>query len=115
MPCFCPHQMQNLSTLVPKANLSLGAVPPQLGQLAALLGLANGGGARVDMTMNGALPHMNGQDWLHATLSAAVPNMQINMPAGGPPLLMLTARMAGLAGSFPMHDMHGLQIGRAHV
>ena len=110
MPCFCSLQTQKLSTLMPKANLSVRAVPPQLAQLASLLGIANGplaSPSRADLRMNAKLPSMSSQAWLHSTLSAVRPGIPM-VPNGGPPLMALTARVGAVSGSFPTMNPQAL-------
>ena len=100
MPCFCPSQLPNLNGLMPKASLRVTAVPPQMGELLALLGLSGeAGSARADLAMGASLPSMDGQAWIHSQMSAAMPGVPF---FGMPRLMNITAQMSALGGSFPL-------------
>ena len=106
MPCFCPSQLPNLNGLLPRANLSVSAVPPQMGDLLGLLGLTGGaGGMRADLAMGSMLPSMDAKMWLHSRMSAAMPGMPFY---GMPRLMSMTAQMSALGTSFPMTDPRAL-------
>ena len=97
MSCFCPSRMQPLSALMPRASLSVGAVPMQMPGLIAFLGMGDAEGAhpasRVDLKMNAMLGTMH------------TPSV---LPFGVPPLMSMTAQMASLAGIFPLDDLAAL-------
>lgn len=87
MTCFCPFRLAPLSSLTPKVSLSVGAVPMQMPDLVAMLGMgAPGAGAamatsRLDLKMSGLLSGMMGQPWL---------------PTSMPTLLTMSAQMSSL-------------------
>lgn len=105
MPCFCAPQINGLSSLVPQSSLHIRAVPPQLSQLAGLLGLSNGqltSPQRLDLAMNAKLPMMSSADWLRSNMSLTMPGIPMIVPNGGPPMMSLVARLGAVGQRFPM-------------
>ena len=99
MPCYCSSQSLPMSSLMPTASLSVSAVPPQMPNMIAMLGLGAAEAApaaaasRIDLRMSALLTPMLGQSWL---------------PSVMPPLISMTAMMAPLAAMFPMDDLNAL-------
>lgn len=95
--------------LPPPEPLRIRAVPPQLADLARLLGLDPAAGSqmmRADLRMASALPDMAPDTWMRATLSAKMPHLQLPraLPFGPGPLVSVMLRL-GLAGRiFPLTD-----------
>lgn len=111
MPCFCPTQLQSLSSLMPRANLSVSVVPPQMADLIGLLGLEGGQMGqfnRLDIQLNSMLPNMTGPDWMRMQLAGHMPNPGAMIPTGGPALMSLTARMASVSARFPLSNLNAL-------
>lgn len=103
MPCFCPPTMQSLSSLMPTASLSVQVVPPQMPHLIDLLGLSGGSGtSRLDMQISSQLPKLSAQAYFQGIFAGPM------MPSSGPLLMSLTARLGGVAGSFPLTNMSAL-------
>lgn len=107
MPCFCKA---NSTNLMPTANLSVQAVPPQMMKLLSLLGLQGtaSGQARADMKLNAMLPAMTPDIYLKATMAANAPNIALPpiLPTDGGGAISLMMRL--VATGYPLTDPRAL-------
>lgn len=107
MPCFCKA---NSTNLMPTANLSVQAVPPQMMKLLSLLGLQGtaSGQARADMKLNAMLPAMTPDMYLKATMAANAPNIALPpiLPTDGGGAISLMMRL--VATGYPLTDPRAL-------
>ena len=109
MTCFCNAPASTLPQLVPPEPLRIRAIPPQLSDLARLLGLSNMGGdmmMRADLRLSQVLPDMPPDSWMRTTLSATMPRLQLprHLPFGPGPLISATLQLSLFARVFPITD-----------
>ena len=106
MPCFCYAPTQTLLSLPPTPPLRIVAIPPQLAQLAQLLGLepAAAASARADMRLAQALPDTTPDAWMRMTLRARAPGipLPLALPSGAGPLVSALAKFRLYARLYPM-------------
>ena len=106
MPCFCYAPTQTLLSLPPTPPLRIVAIPPQLAQLAQLLGLepAAAASARADMRLAQALPDTTPDAWMRMTLRARAPGipLPLALPSGAGPLVSALAKVRLYARLYPM-------------
>lgn len=98
MTCFCAARVAPLKMLAPKANLSVGPVPPQMPKMVAMLGVPLPGpgpapAPRIDMKMAAVMTPMVGQSWV---------------PPKPPALMGKMANLSALAALLPLEDIGAL-------
>jgi len=109
MTCFCPMTTQPLRTLLPRVDLSVRAIPPQMTDLIPMAGMATTSGASVfmnrpDVTINAMLPNLSPEAWFRSIL----PTDALISPVGGGPMFKVAARLANLGASFPLENPRAL-------
>ncbi len=108
MPCFCKNAATHLTTQAVSIRATVMAVPPQMPNLASLLGLqkatANASlsaSARADMIMAAKIPNVSYQSWLSGKLGVYIPSP---IPVGGGGALNMAVRLSAAANVFPLTD-----------